>query len=212
MKAIYKIENIVTNDFYIGSAVDYTYRKWVHLKRLRENRHHNAILQNSWNKHGESAFSFSIIEEVLNKEQLIEREQYWIDTLNPRYNICRIAGSPLGIKHTNEARLHMSLGHKDLTTEQRGHKEDCTCFICHRKTGENNPRYIQREERRCICGCNESFICIINSSKRFINGHNRSQLGRKRTQSQIEKHKISLLKTLKMKKENDLYCDRDRIR
>jgi len=31
---------------------------------------------------------------------LIEREQYYIDLLNPEYNILKIAGSRLGVKHT----------------------------------------------------------------------------------------------------------------
>lgn len=33
---------------------------------------------------------------------LLEREQYYIDTLNPEYNILKIAGSRLGVKHTLE--------------------------------------------------------------------------------------------------------------
>lgn len=33
---------------------------------------------------------------------MIEREQYYIDTLNPEYNILKIAGSPLGYKHSEE--------------------------------------------------------------------------------------------------------------
>lgn len=111
MKAVYKIENSKTGDFYIGSSVDYVYRKWVHIKELLDNKHHNPILQNSWNKHGADAFVFSILEEVKNGK-LIEREQYYIDTLNPRYNICRVAGSPSGVKHTVQSRLNMSLAHK----------------------------------------------------------------------------------------------------
>jgi group I intron endonuclease len=33
---------------------------------------------------------------------LIEREQYYIDLLNPEYNISRVAGSSLGRRHTPE--------------------------------------------------------------------------------------------------------------
>ena len=33
---------------------------------------------------------------------MIEREQYYIDTLNPEYNILKIAGSPLGYIHSEE--------------------------------------------------------------------------------------------------------------
>ena len=200
MKAIYRIQNLKTGDFYIGSSKDFTYRKWCHLRDLRSGKHHNPILQNSWNKHGEKCFLFAIIEEIEDSSKLVEREQYYLDTLNPRYNICRLAGSPLGIKHTYEARLNMSNAHKKLTEEDRNHQKGCKCFICFRKSGTDSPRYIPREDRICACGCGKIFTCMNNSKKRFISGHNKSQLGRKRTPEQIEKHRTSLMKTLKQRK------------
>jgi group I intron endonuclease len=39
---------------------------------------------------------------------LIEREQYYIDTLNPEYNILKVAGSLFGYKHTIESLQKMS--------------------------------------------------------------------------------------------------------
>lgn len=114
MKGIYRIQNLKTGEFYIGSSVDFTYRKWCHLRDLRQGNHHSPILQNSWNKHGEVSFLFAIIEEVKDSSKLIEREQYYLDTMNPKYNICKLAGSPLGIKHTYQAKLNMSNAHKGI--------------------------------------------------------------------------------------------------
>jgi hypothetical protein len=37
--------------------------------------------------------------------ELISREQYYIDLLNPEYNICKVAGSRLGCKHSPETLL-----------------------------------------------------------------------------------------------------------
>ncbi len=191
MKAIYKIENQITKDCYIGSSINFAYRKWIHLKRLREGKHHSAILQNSWNKHGEESFSFSILEIVDDENTLINREQFYIDTINPRYNISKIAGSPLGVKHSYEARMNMSIAHK-RNDYKSNHKSNCVCTICSRKVGAEHPRYKSREQRFCKCGCGNSFICMATSNKQFINGHNKSQLGRKRTLEQIEKQKQSL--------------------
>jgi hypothetical protein len=87
----------------------------------------------------------------------------------------------------------MSLAHIGQTTEERGHKVDCDCPICHHKSGKDSPRYIPREERICVCGCQKSFICMITSSKRFISGHNKSQLGRKKTKKEIEKQRKQIL-------------------
>lgn len=119
MICIYKIQNLNTNEIYIGSAINFAKRKYYHLYDLKNNKHHSIILQNSFNKHGEENFEFSVIEEVYEKENLIKREQYYIDTLKPKYNCSKTAGSPLGVKHTLQARLNMSKAHlgKKLTTE-----------------------------------------------------------------------------------------------
>ncbi len=134
---VYKIENKITNDIYVGSAINLTKRKYYHLYDLKNNKHHSIILQNSYNKYGEENFGFSILEEVYEKENLIIREQYHIDTLNPKFNCSKIAGSPLGVKHTLQARLNMSEAHKKLTKEQRNHKDTCKCFICLKITPTN---------------------------------------------------------------------------
>ena len=189
MHVIYKILNIKTNDFYIGSATNYYSRKSIHIKELKENKHHNNILQNSWNKHGESFFEFSIIEIVSDKLDLINREQFYIDSLNPKYNICRVAGSPLGIKHTETARKNMSLAHIGIN---RGHKSDCNCTICKPKKGKDSYRYKPREFRICICGCGKSFECMKDSDRKYINHHNKSQLGIKRDKSVGYNHSIRL--------------------
>jgi len=93
---IYKITNLITNQFYIGSAVCFRKRKVEHFSALKRNSHINKHLQNSFNKHGESNFIFEILEIVEDKTKLIEREQHYLDTLKPHYNICKTAGNTLG--------------------------------------------------------------------------------------------------------------------
>ena len=38
--------------------------------------------------------------EYCDKNNVIEREQYYMDLIKPQYNIVEIAGSTLGYKHT----------------------------------------------------------------------------------------------------------------
>jgi hypothetical protein len=77
---IYAIKNIVDDRVYIGSTSDSFKRRWYnHKYTLGKNTHGNRHLQNSWNKHGEDAFEFSVIEGVDDGKLLSEREQYWID-------------------------------------------------------------------------------------------------------------------------------------
>ncbi|MFA5037902.1 MAG: DUF559 domain-containing protein [Candidatus Izemoplasmatales bacterium] len=59
--------------------------------------------------------------------------------------------------------------------EIRNHKSNCPCGVCKAIRGEtkgrNHPEYIERESRVCKCGCNETFICRINSKQKFLFGH-----------------------------------------
>lgn len=101
---IYAIMNIVNGKQYVGSAVNIPGRWRVHRHHLRARTHTNRYLQHAWNKHGEAAFTFTILEECP-REQLIEREQHWIDTLNTvhsGYNRVPQAGSHLGLRLTPE--------------------------------------------------------------------------------------------------------------
>lgn len=105
---IYKILNIANCKIYIGSAKNF-YKRWnLHRSDLINNKHPNRYLQFAWNKQGEWFFKFEIIEIVDDPIKLIEREQYWIDLLAPEYNICKIAGSNLGIKYSEESKKKMS--------------------------------------------------------------------------------------------------------
>jgi len=70
-------------------------------------------LQSAWNKYGEDAFEFLIIQVVENKIELVKYEQYWMNKLqvNDRtigYNSSPTAFSCLGVKHSDEVKLAAS--------------------------------------------------------------------------------------------------------
>lgn len=93
---------------YIGSAINLRRRWLVHLNRLRRRAHHNLHLQRAFDKDGKVAFDFTILEYVADTSQLIKREQHFLNTLNPEYNMSPTAGSILGFRHTPEARQKIS--------------------------------------------------------------------------------------------------------
>ncbi len=74
-KGIYGIFNFLNGKLYIGSTNNLKSRLRQHKKGLKKQKHKNKYLQNSWNKYGESAFEFHVIE-YCPKEKLIEREQF----------------------------------------------------------------------------------------------------------------------------------------
>ncbi len=112
---IYKITCIPTGKIYIGSSLCIRKRWYTHRTNLRRGSHNNAYLQNAWDKHGADAFTFEVIESVLFVEDLMSREQYYLDTLRPfkdenGFNIGMQADAAArGRKMSDEVRAKMSM-------------------------------------------------------------------------------------------------------
>lgn len=104
---IYKIENIVNGKSYVGSTKDFKERWKRHRIYLRKGNHANRHLQGAWNTYGESSFIFIVLEECL-ESVLIEREQYFMDTLHPEYNIRLRAESNRGLVGSESMKKKMS--------------------------------------------------------------------------------------------------------
>lgn len=117
---IYKITTLHNNEFYIGSAVNIHKREINHKCHLRTKRHGNRILQRVYNKYGEQNFKFEKLIDCP-KEYLIKMEQWFIDTLNPKYNIKRTAESALGVKRTRTTcrRISKALTGRELTKQHK---------------------------------------------------------------------------------------------
>ncbi len=109
---IYQITCIPTGKIYIGSSRDIDQRWRSHLRIFRLGKHFNSHLQNAWNKYGEQAFVFDVLE-FCSIDRLSEREQVYLDTLKPfddqGFNLLpEVDRTTLGYKHTAETRAHMS--------------------------------------------------------------------------------------------------------
>jgi group I intron endonuclease len=104
---IYQIRNLRNGKRYIGSAVCFRKRWAVHNSGFKNGNHPNRFLMRSWSEHGADAFVFEIIETCA-VEDLIHREQHWIDSARPEYNLSPTAGNCLGVRHSEEARRKRS--------------------------------------------------------------------------------------------------------
>lgn len=105
---IYKITTNNNAEIYIGSTVCFSKRWGGHIADLRRGRHHSKYLQRVYNKYGESNLSIVVLEYVESYEDRLLREQYYIDTLCPKYNGAPVAGNLLGFKHSEETKERMS--------------------------------------------------------------------------------------------------------
>ena len=118
---IYRIRNLRNQKCYVGQAAQSFEKRWNHHRHsLLHGKHRSPYLQKAWNKSGEQAFAFEVIEEIPRGQKsdeefgqvLVVREQYWLDRLQPfpphGYNIARYAGSQLGYQHSEESKRKMS--------------------------------------------------------------------------------------------------------
>lgn len=117
---IYKIYFLDPDLIYIGSAVNLRKRYGTHVSDLRKDKHGNSHLQHAYAKYGIDALHFEIVELVECKEALIEREQYYIDLMKPRYNIHPNARSALGVKRSPEHIAKLSVSHKGQPAWNKG--------------------------------------------------------------------------------------------
>ena len=116
-QGIYEIVNLYDGraSAYIGGSVDIEHRWEQHRSALCAGQHRNAHLQAAWDKYGEDAFVFSMLEEVGDKMLLVMEQEYLDDYFDRGhcYNIATIAGaSTKGHKCTEETRRKMSKAHK----------------------------------------------------------------------------------------------------
>lgn len=116
---IYGIFNLITGNFYVGSAVTNKFysRFYKHLIRGLGNKNIAIDLE----KYRIESFAFVILEfypeEVTkrNNPNLIALETYWIQTYKPTYNILLEAGNFFGYKHSEEVKQKM----RDIYSDER---------------------------------------------------------------------------------------------
>jgi group I intron endonuclease len=115
-------------------------------------KHKSMLIVKALFKHGYSKFRLEILE-YCGKENLLKREQHYLDKLKPEYNILTTAGSNFGFKHSEEtlARLRgRKLPHstRALMKEKaigrhigRKHTEETLKKMSEVKKGEKNPSF-----------------------------------------------------------------------
>ena len=91
VSGVYKITNMITGDFYIGSSKDVK-RRWAEHKCPSSwKRFPNNQLYKDIQKYGVDNFDFQILE-VVEQEELKVAEQQFIEKLKPTYNQMNASG------------------------------------------------------------------------------------------------------------------------
>ena len=107
---IYVWTYIVSNKSYVGSCLDLSVRlkKYFNISYLeRETNKNNSLIYRVLLKYSYHSFKLDILE-YCDPLVLINREQYYLDNFNFKYNILKIARSLVGFKHNTTTLERMS--------------------------------------------------------------------------------------------------------
>lgn len=116
---VYKIQSIIHPErIYIGSGNSIGCRWKTHRYLLKNNKHHSKKLQRHYNKYGEDDLRFEVLMEC-KKEQLIRKEQCYINIFQPYFNCSKIAGSRRGTRWSEETRVKTMSNMKPWTEERK---------------------------------------------------------------------------------------------
>ena len=108
---VYKITNNITGDFYIGSSKDIEKRWRAHRSPSVHKQHPNSKLYKAMASYGLDNFTFEIIEKT---DNLREREQYYIEQLNPSYNNNWAQGCDIDNRRLYTRKYHKAHHDKEL--------------------------------------------------------------------------------------------------
>jgi hypothetical protein len=110
---IYRWTNIISGKSYVGSSVNLSSRfeNYFNINYLkREIKNNNSKIYRALLKYEFSNFRLDILE-YCDISTVIEREQWYLYNLNPKYNILKYAGSSYGFKwgkHSEVTKLKLS--------------------------------------------------------------------------------------------------------
>lgn len=162
---IYKIVNLINNKFYIGSSRNIKDRISHHLSELKNNKHTNTHLQNSYNKYGKENFKFEVIE-YCELTELLLKEEYYIQNLKPEYNIERVLNTtPIGYKPVSkETREKISIASKNMwknkTEEELKLASERTKLTLHKRWSKTKEEREIKKHNKYLCG-----NCKVNYKK-----------------------------------------------
>lgn len=149
---IYAIINVIDWKLYIGSAVQARRRKQEHLSKLRNGKHCNIHLQRAFNKYGESAFKFVVLNRVKDVNNLSHYEQMWINRFDfekELYNFCPTAGNTTGRIVTEETRKKISKKNKGRKASDETKKKLSEIRKGKKLSKESIIKVIEKKNKKC---------------------------------------------------------------
>lgn len=139
---VYNWLNLISGKSYVGSSINLgkRFQNYFNYNYISGSRQ-NMIIHKALLSYGYSNFKVEILE-YCNKDETLAREQYYLDLLKPEYNILKIAGSPLGVKHSEATKIKMRLSGKNRTYSDEHIKRTKKMFLL--RSAESRNKDIER--------------------------------------------------------------------
>ena len=153
VSGVYKITNTVTGDFYIGSSKNIKQRWSGHRKPYNLYKYPNSRMYKDIYKQGIDSFLIEIIEET---DNLIDREQYWIEKLKPNYNNYNAKG--LNVERQKKSNIKANKKYREVHPDRR----KATCRKCYEKYKEKIKAYNGQ-----LCLYNKEYLTLQALRKRL---------------------------------------------
>ncbi len=115
----------------------------------------NMLINKALIKYGYSNFTLQILE-YCGPSIVISREQYYLDKFMPEYNILKVAGSNLGLKHTKETIDKIS---RALIGKKRSQDTLAKMSAVHK--GEQNPMFNKKHSEKSLAKMSAATTALI---------------------------------------------------
>ena len=178
---VYCWVNLINGKYYIGSGVELNVRVSDYFQNSYLKNKNNLPIVKAILKYGLGNFALVILE-FTDKENLLSREDHYLKSLSPEYNILENAGNSLGYKHTLESI-------KKITDSVNSRLEELREWASERK-GEKNPFFGKTHTAEAISKISEAKKGHITSSE------TRTKLSNAAKKWQIEKNKSLFVEIL----------------
>ena len=156
ISAVYKITNTVTNDFYIGSSKNIKKRWASHKCQSTWKQCPNNPMYIDMKRYGVDKFDFEILE-VVEEGSLKEKEQEFIETLNPIYNNRNANG--WDVERRKESQKEYQKSDKGKESQKKYQKSD----KCKKARKESQKKY-----KNQLCCYNNETLTLNALSLRFM--------------------------------------------
>lgn len=115
---IYRWVHRKSGKSYIGSSKNLSirFKQYLNYNHISYPKRNLAIYK-ALLKYGYAEFILEILE-YCSPDVLLQREQYYFDTYHPDYNILKVAGSPIGYRHSEAAKKQIGIASKDREVQE----------------------------------------------------------------------------------------------